>query len=1147
MSLRAPAATSWVLLAISLSLAQEPATSPDLDLAMKLQDEADQLEEKGRYAEAAELCKKSLAILEKALGPNHPRVAVPLNNLGLLYSETGRLDEARTLLERSIRIKEATYGANSPEVASGLNNLAGIYKDTGNYVQAERLYKQSLAIREKALQPDHPDVAQSLDNLATLYHTLGRNAESEALEKRALAIREKALGPDHPDVSASLNNLGVLYKDLHRLAEAEAVYRRSLAIGVKALGPEHPHVAQTLNNLAALEFARADYAQAEDLFEKCLAIQQKVYGPEHSTVATTLSNLAWVKYVQGKSAEAQALYRRCLPILERTLGPNHPTVASSLVNLAQIYRAQGKAALAEPLLQRALAIDEAALGPDNPHVAICLFNLATLRAEQGGYAQAKALLERATAIQTKALGAEHPSLSRILNSLAVICGKQGDFAQAEAFYRQSLALRERALGPTHPEVASSLGNLGELLFRQGRYDDAEPLYRRAIDILERAFGPAHPRLANPLTNLAVLYSRRRQFDKAQPLLRCALAITEATSGKDSPELLDILNNLASLELDRGNGETAWAYVVRANRILLASRAHMAPSALGRASVLAQGGIRGFLPGLALTLHKDVDVFALLEQEQALGLRELLARAQVQAAIALPEHERQRLDEVMARINALNTALERQASAGHAVDALRQDLQRAELDYDALNADLNQRYDRYATAQGARSITSAQLAASPALDGRSAAVGWIEFRDRVWAYVVRPSGVTWVDQTRAMPRSDEAPLIDRILALGREPASRKPLAAALARFYRERMASLEPHLRGVERLVVIAQGWPAFLPAEMLLTAERIAGNPPADGDLARWPWLADRYEISYAPSVTALDLLCRHSAERKGRTWPRPLVALGDPPFSPAQLAQMKSETETPLAAAAELPLVALSRLVQLDPTAVPPRLPGTRREVRLVADLLGGDRALLLLGPDASERKLFAASARGDLAQCRYVHLATHGLADGDRPELSALVLARAPDDPDYDGLLQMREVFHLKLDADLVTLSACQTGLGKELRGEGVVGLSTAFFFAGTPSVVMSLWNVSDVSTGLLMRRFYANLKAGQTKAAALREAKAWLRNLTRSDLERLSRTDPLLSGLTRGLGPPTASPKGRLIEDKPFAHPHYWAGFVLTGDPR
>ncbi|NJN84950.1 MAG: CHAT domain-containing protein, partial [Caldilineaceae bacterium] len=207
---------------------------------------------------------------------------------------------------------------------------------------------------------------------------------------------------------------------------------------------------------------------------------------------------------------------------------------------------------------------------------------------------------------------------------------------------------------------------------------------------------------------------------------------------------------------------------------------------------------------------------------------------------------------------------------------------------------------------------------------------------------------------------------------------------------------------------------------------------------------------------------------------------------------------------------------------------------------------ALQLIGPDATERRLFELSNSGELSKCKYVHFATHGFIDADRPEMSGLVLARAPSDADYDGVLHMREVFELKVNADLVVLSACQTGLGKQMGGEGVVGLSTAFFFAGTPSVVMSLWKVDDLATALLMQRLYGKLSQGKPKAESLHEAKTWLRNLTRNELDNLIKADPNLTALSRGFGQTQKSPKGTENEPHPFAHPHYWAGFVLTGDP-
>jgi CHAT domain-containing protein len=142
------------------------------------------------------------------------------------------------------------------------------------------------------------------------------------------------------------------------------------------------------------------------------------------------------------------------------------------------------------------------------------------------------------------------------------------------------------------------------------------------------------------------------------------------------------------------------------------------------------------------------------------------------------------------------------------------------------------------------------------------------------------------------------------------------------------------------------------------------------------------------------------------------------------------------------------------------------------------------------------------------------------------------------------MREVFRLRLNADLVVLSACQTGLGKRVGSEGTVGLSTAFLTSGTPSLVMSLWNVPDLPTALLMHRFYENLGKGQSKADSLRQAKQWLRNLSTEELDRLVTGDRQLAGLSRGFGAVQQSEKGRKVQPRPFVHPHYWAGFVLSG---
>ncbi len=173
-------------------------------------------------------------------------------------------------------LKEAEgFGPQDPRLATSLNDLGEVYRLQGKYAEAEPLYKRSLAIKEKALGPDHPRVATSLNNLGLVYHARGRYAEAEPLHKRALAIREKALGPEHPSVATSLNNLAGLYETQGKHTEAEPLYKRSLAIGEKALGPEHPNVATSLENHAILLRKIGRGAEAAKMEARAKAIRAK--------------------------------------------------------------------------------------------------------------------------------------------------------------------------------------------------------------------------------------------------------------------------------------------------------------------------------------------------------------------------------------------------------------------------------------------------------------------------------------------------------------------------------------------------------------------------------------------------------------------------------------------------------------------------------------------------------------------------------------------------------------------------------------------------------------------------------------------------------------------------------------------------------
>jgi nephrocystin-3 len=258
------------------------------------------------YSEAEPLMRRALAIDERSLGSDHPKVATRLNNLASLLQDTNRLEEASSLLRRALVINEQSYGSDDPIVATVLNNLALLLKDTIWLMEAEPLCRRALAIDERSYEADHPNVAIRLNNLASVLHDMSRLPEAESLYRRALGINERSLGPDHPKVATGLNNLALLLKDTNRLAEAEPLYRRALGIDERMLGADHPDVARDLNNLASLLQDTNRLAEAEPLMRRMVDIFLTftlVTGYPHRHLRPALKNYAGVLLAMGHSQE----------------------------------------------------------------------------------------------------------------------------------------------------------------------------------------------------------------------------------------------------------------------------------------------------------------------------------------------------------------------------------------------------------------------------------------------------------------------------------------------------------------------------------------------------------------------------------------------------------------------------------------------------------------------------------------------------------------------------------------------------------------------------------------------------------------------------------------------------------------------------
>jgi tetratricopeptide (TPR) repeat protein len=341
----------------------EPDATADADLSNEF---GLILKDKGDLAGAQRYAERALQIDENIYGPDHPSVAVDVDNLGQILQDKGDLTGAQRYTERALQIDEKVYGPDHPKVAIPCSNLGMVLKAKGDLAGAQRYTERALQIDEKVYGPDHPKVAISCSNLGTILQAKGDLAGAQRYAERALQVDEGIYGPDHPSVAIDTSNLAQILQDNGDLAGAQRYAERALQIGEKVYGPDHPKVAIRCSNLGTILQDRGDLAGAQHYTERALQIDEKVYGLNHPNVAIDANNLGQVLKAKGDLTGAQRYTERALQIDEKVYGPDHPSVAIDISNLALMLKARGDLAGARQQMRRALQISEKAYGPDHP-------------------------------------------------------------------------------------------------------------------------------------------------------------------------------------------------------------------------------------------------------------------------------------------------------------------------------------------------------------------------------------------------------------------------------------------------------------------------------------------------------------------------------------------------------------------------------------------------------------------------------------------------------------------------------------------------------------------------------------------------------------------------------------------------------------
>jgi tetratricopeptide (TPR) repeat protein len=745
--------------------------------------------------------------------------------------------------------------------------------------------------------------------------------------------------------------------------------------------------------------------------------------------------------------------------LRRDLAPESFAVARSLGFLGRVFHDRGDLAAAEECYRGALELCER-LAPESLPVAESLTDLGAVAKDRGQLDAARHFHERALAIEQKlAPGSIRCALS--LYELGDATLQQGDLDAAERFQLQALAILERR---TASKACLSLNALGLVAQKRGDLKAAAQWYRKALDVLQ----PLPPGLStsDTLQRLGDVALAQGSIEEAKAQYRKALSIRERLrpGSAAQAESLHTLGDVARLEGRDSDAAELYCESIEA----LENQLHKlgGPDEARSTFRARHRELYGDLLDLLIRLDRPAEAFAVLERSRARILLEMLAERDLVLTDGIPEtlvRERKRTEAAYDRTQAQLAELAPEKDASR-IEQLRGRL-------------WSLRDRREQIAQEARRL-SPHLAAlrdpQPLdLDGVRAA---LDPGTLLLAYSVGPETSTLF---AVRPREAGEPGVQAFsLPIGPAqldaevgalrslveihpagPRARQALRERGARLYRMLLGPAKPLVDSAQRLLVAPDGALWLLPFAALQRPDGTA--------------LVQHKPLHLVASGTLYAELRKERPAASAPERPVQLVAFGDP-FYPAAYQQ----------------------------------LPSTRTEARAIAGLFGS-RAVTYLGAEATEER-----AKSVGKGVRYLHFACHGLLDARFPLDSALALSipKSPAEGQDNGLLQVWEIFEsVRLDADLVTLSACETALGKDFGGEGLIGLTRAFQYAGARSVLASLWKVSDESTSRLMQRFYEGLQAGLSKDEALRNAQL------------------------------------ALLADPAFADPFHWAGFVLLGDWR
>lgn len=969
------------------------------------------------------------------------------------FSEEGNFQEALTVAQHILKIVEDYFSPFHPRLATCYNNISYFQRLLCQYDEAETNCLEAIKIIRRNEGTDNHELSMPLSNLGSLCEALGRYEEAEQHLEKALKLIPAEYGPARFEVPMLLNNLGIVLSRRGKYEEAEMRYNSAIDDWKSIIGLDCPEIAIPLSNLGDMYLNLGKLDEAEIVIRKGLEIREKNVPEGDHSLAPIYENLGRLYYGKGDHQKAMDFHNKALEIRRRVFGKEHPDTAQSIQSIAMSLKILGRYHEAIPMYREAMDIYKTIYPPDHPYIAAVKNNLALAYEAIGDYRQTESALVEALETKIQALGPDHYELVTYYINLASLNVRKKEYQQALDLCRKAENLLNRLGEPDDGKWLYLYNTIALIYAAQGRYADAEKQYKTCIKRYEESPIPDPANLAGVWNNLACLYQEDENHGEAEKCLKRSIRILEESISPKHPGLIFPLLRLAVVRTFRRNYPSALAIFRR----------------------------------ISLLQDSYIDrVFSFTDEEEKLEFIEFISTPYLVTLSAIFTH--------MSRENpkavtfAYETVLWRKGIV--------------------LNSEIRKNKVLKQQVQGLRQRVRAQDIID-ALPERTALLEFVKIQDYDFSFSKNPWGLTRYI-VFILRHNGSVRMVDLGNAKAIDPCIGETLGAIRTRHHKTTellqelntnvFAPMEVYLNGIDRLIICPDGLVSLIPFNAVIDSSN--------------KYLVKRFTITHVTG--SREILPIPKQDLSGH---HQLVLAAAPRFNhpDAKKDGMKraSKQFTPLQGTQE------------ESIKIPPLIPGIRGDSPGVQGDNPGDieGKVILTGLEATKEVVL------NVVNPRILHLATHADFDsqnmdafisapmtpteifeglipsiqerygpnpGQQPETdqgtqplaqSYLALAGAnhvnPKTGKTDGLLTGLEVAGMQLQGtELVVLSACNTGLGDILPGEGVSGLRRAFALAGAKNLVLSLWPVSDQVTTLLMETFYRNLRQ-MPPAEALRQA--------------------------------------------------------------